>query len=385
MAVLGALACALVAGLGAPASADPVTTPATITGLPKRVELTVPSTNTWTQSKVVLRAGKSATIAATGEIYFGPDQLTHIPPNGIAWSQRCLDLGAVRHAPFPAPGLPCYSLIARVGNGKPQAVGASGEVHADVTGPVFLGLNDNYIPDNSGSYAATISVAADALATPVSSSNVSVPVKPIAIGAIVLLLVLALVWLNARRRPAFSLKSDLLIGRVRVRIGQTRVVERVGSDGKTAAFAVTRDDFGEHLPAERRERFAWRGLSFHAVRSRMPFGPAHVEVERLGQHVGGSSGVVRGKDGFMRGRVPKSLHPAWLFTLDNAAICDDDSLEGDLTVIVADGRFDSESAQLARSVQKLPGQIGSLVGARQTTVSTAARVPAASEQSGASG
>jgi hypothetical protein len=381
MAVLGAVALALVA---AQANADPVTTPATITGLPTRVQLTVPSTNTWTQSKVVLRAGKSATITATGDIYFGPDQLAQIAPDGIAWSQRCLDLGAVRHAPFPAPGLPCYSLIARVGNGKPQAVGASGEVHANATGPVFLGLNDNYIPDNSGSYAVTISVAADALATPPSSSSISIPIKPIAIVVIALLLLAALVWLNARRRPEFALKGDLSIGRVRVRVGPTQVVERVGADGQTSSFAVTREDFGEHLPAERRERFGWRGLSFHAVRSRVPFGPSHIEVERLGQHVGGSNGVARGKDGFLRGRVPKSLHPAWLFTLDSAATRDDDSVEGDLTVIIADGRFDTEADQLARSVQKLPSQLGGLLAARQSTVSTAERVPARSEQSGAS-
>ncbi len=293
-------------------------------------------------------------------------------PDGIAWGPQCLQLGAARQGAFPAVGLPCYSLVARVGNGKPQAVGASGEVRADITGPIYLGLNDNYINDNSGGYATTISVAADALAgNSDSSSSISIPFKLIGIVVLALLVVLALVLLSARRRADFALKPDLLIGRVRVRIGSSGEVERVAADASVTAFAVTRDDFGESLPNERRERFGWRGLSFAAVRSRVPFGPSYVEAERLGQHVGGSNGVVRGKDGFMRGRVPKSLHPAWLFTLDNAAVRVEGSVEGDLTIIASERRFDSDAAQLARSVQNLPAQLGGLVAARQSTVSTA--------------
>ncbi len=384
MAVLAALA--LVGAFATQAAAEPSTTPSTITGLPKRVSLVVPSTQTWTKSTVVLRAGKAATISASGDIFFGPDDLARIPPNGIAWSQRCVQLGAVRHAPFPAAGLPCYSLVARVGDGKPQAIGESGEVHADVTGPIYLGLNDNYINDNAGSYPVTISVAADALANDNdSSSSFSIPFTLIGIIVLVFLVLVGLGWLNARRRPDVALKDDLLIGRVRVRVGPKREVERVADDGSVSSFTVTRADFGDRLPGERRERFAWRGLSFVAVRSRVPFGRSHVEVERLGQHVGGSSGVLRGRDGFTRGRLPMSLHPAWLFTLDNAAGHDDGSVEGDLTMIVSDRRFESNASHLARSVHKLPGQLGGLAAASQSTVSTESRVtaPSAQEQANA--
>jgi hypothetical protein len=54
-------------------------------------------------------------------------------------------------AAFPAPDLPCWSLIARIGNGRPFEVGTSTLITATASGVLFLGINDDSVSGNSGS------------------------------------------------------------------------------------------------------------------------------------------------------------------------------------------------------------------------------------------
>jgi hypothetical protein len=54
--------------------------------------------------------------------------------------------------------LPCYSLIGRIGpHGRPFEVGSYKILIADSSGELFLGVNDNYYPDNTGKWVATLS------------------------------------------------------------------------------------------------------------------------------------------------------------------------------------------------------------------------------------
>src|SRR5262249_38237922 len=121
------------------------------------------------------------------------------------------------------------------------------------------------------------------------------------------------------------------------------------------------------LPAARHERFSFRGLNFLPVKSRMPFAPRYGEVRRVGQHVVGSEGVVKGNDRFLRGRVPLSLEPAWVFTLD-AAAAGTEFVEGDLTVITGETHFDDDAAAIARTLRKLGKRVDTLSAFRQNTV-----------------
>jgi hypothetical protein len=64
---------------------------------------------------------------------------------------------------FVAPGLPCWSLIGRIGqSGTIFEVGSSKSFVAASSGEVYLGVNDNYFGDNSGSWTASISITGNA-------------------------------------------------------------------------------------------------------------------------------------------------------------------------------------------------------------------------------
>jgi len=53
--------------------------------------------------------------------------------------------------------LPCWSLIARIGNGRPFEVGTSIEV-ATTTGRLYLGVNDDSFSSNAGIWAVKMKI-----------------------------------------------------------------------------------------------------------------------------------------------------------------------------------------------------------------------------------
>jgi hypothetical protein len=58
---------------------------------------------------------------------------------------------------FPVPRFPCWSLFGQIGpHGKPFAVGSYKRLIADSSGQLFLGVNDEYYPDNTGKWVATL-------------------------------------------------------------------------------------------------------------------------------------------------------------------------------------------------------------------------------------
>jgi hypothetical protein len=354
---LGALAL-VVLGAGGPAGAAGAPHPI------RTVRTVISSTQTWTDTKVTLDEGQIVRVEATGFAHFGADPIAEVKPNGLAWGRECFKLAPTR-ADFPAPGLRCWSLIATVGNSEPQEVGALGTVKAKADGKLFLGVNDNYLNDNHGVWPVTISLYASPkqhfVATAPTTSQRSW-LLPIALTLAVILAVIAAVRVGRRRwktrklrGPAFRHTTGMLVGQARVRVGPSGAVERVGRDGETTPFVPDRADFVDHMPGERRARFSWRGLNFMTVRSRIPFVPAHGEVQRVGQHAAGSKGVIKGRDGFTRARLPLSLDPAWVFTLDTAASTSgaQGSIEGDLTMLGSESRFDADVAKLSRSLPRV--------------------------------
>ena len=68
---------------------------------------------------------------------------------------------------FLAPGLPCWSLIAKIGqSGSIFEVGLSKTFQASASGQLYLGVNDDYFGDNSGSWTAVITTGSAIPATP---------------------------------------------------------------------------------------------------------------------------------------------------------------------------------------------------------------------------
>ena len=59
---------------------------------------------------------------------------------------------------FPLGSRPCWSLIGNIGGGAPFYVGTNTSFTASTGGVLSLGINDNNLPDNSGSWTATVTV-----------------------------------------------------------------------------------------------------------------------------------------------------------------------------------------------------------------------------------
>ena len=97
-------------------------------------------------------------ITASGQILIGPANSER--PAG---DPSCTPATTfpTQSAQFPAPGLPCWSLIARVGSGAPLEVGAATQITA-TSGGLYLGVNASTFPANAGSWAAAITVSGPA-------------------------------------------------------------------------------------------------------------------------------------------------------------------------------------------------------------------------------
>jgi hypothetical protein len=151
LAAMSLVACLLAAcgggGGGSTPSAPPAPVPITSINL----------TSAWNDSNVALTAGETVTITASGTFNSGLCAATlphcNTSPSGDPWA-TCSN---VPPPAFIAPGLPCYSLVGKIGaTGTPFEVGTSLQFTAATAGELYLSVNDNYFPDNSGSWTVNI-------------------------------------------------------------------------------------------------------------------------------------------------------------------------------------------------------------------------------------
>ncbi len=114
------------------------------------VSVNIPATQPYTDTGIDITVGSSLSITASGVIFITPSDTGHTP----AGSPSCIATSG-----FNAPGLTCWSLIAKIGaNGKPFEVGTSTGLSVATSGRLFLGVNDNVFSDNSGSWTASVTV-----------------------------------------------------------------------------------------------------------------------------------------------------------------------------------------------------------------------------------
>ena len=203
---LGAL---LLAGAGIVALACPASAatrheaPAAASAVP----VTVSVTETFTDTGLKVRSGATITIHAAGQVQYRSRHVRKASPAGIPWGKSCRDIAnQASSAPFPAPGLPCWSLIGKIGSGKPFEVGRAKTFVASADGALLLGINDNYLPDNAGSWVVSV---AGAGALPTKSSGGSSLVVPLIALVVGLALVALLIWwvVSRRRKPAGPAKA----------------------------------------------------------------------------------------------------------------------------------------------------------------------------------
>lgn len=112
-------------------------------------EVRVPANQPWTQTGVSVRQGDRLMFSASGQIALSttPDDIA-----GPAGAH------SGRKAPgAPVPGNSAGTLIARVGNARPFAIG---DITTPITMPsggvLFLGINDDGFNDNSGEFVVRI-------------------------------------------------------------------------------------------------------------------------------------------------------------------------------------------------------------------------------------
>ena len=116
-------------------------------GLRER-DVSVDSSVAWKDTGVDVRAGQTVYFSATGRVRWGPGRQDG--PSGE------------NHSPYnaqrPIPGRPAAALIGRVGEAEEYFfIGdEKGAIRMRSSGRLYLGVNDDYLKDNSGSFRVTV-------------------------------------------------------------------------------------------------------------------------------------------------------------------------------------------------------------------------------------
>ncbi len=116
-------------------------------GLRER-EVQVLGADAWTRTNVELRAGQEVWFDSRGEVRWGPGR-----KDGPAGES-----GSPRNPARPIPSRPGAALIGKIGeSGDPFFIGIErGPIQIRGRGMLFLGLNDDYLQDNTGAFRVTV-------------------------------------------------------------------------------------------------------------------------------------------------------------------------------------------------------------------------------------
>ncbi|HUS07649.1 MAG TPA: hypothetical protein VMZ52_15190 [Bryobacteraceae bacterium] len=120
------------------------------------ITVNIPANQAWTNTGIHLNAGDTVRIDARGEIEAVPPtdmraQFHRVPPSGRP----------ERQSNKPQPDMPTLVLLARIGDGPVLEAGAHAQFQAggqNGTGELLLGINDDFVADNTGSWTAQVTV-----------------------------------------------------------------------------------------------------------------------------------------------------------------------------------------------------------------------------------
>jgi hypothetical protein len=116
-------------------------------GLHER-DVSVDSWVPWIDTGIEVRAGQDVYFSATGRVRWGPGRQDG--PEG--------EHGSPRNENRPIPSRPAAALIGRVGDSKDYFfIGDDqGAIRVRTSGRLFLGVNDDFLKDNTGSFRVTV-------------------------------------------------------------------------------------------------------------------------------------------------------------------------------------------------------------------------------------
>ncbi len=101
----------------------------------------------WTDSGLTVNQGDRIMIQASGQIAYGQSAGQTAGPEG----------GTERRGNYPDPNVPVGTLLGKIGNSAPFAIGSQNQpVTMPASGRLLLGVNDNELGDNSGFFLAVI-------------------------------------------------------------------------------------------------------------------------------------------------------------------------------------------------------------------------------------
>jgi DNA-binding winged helix-turn-helix (wHTH) protein len=117
---------------------------------PDATAVYVPGNSGWLDTGEDVTAGSPLKLVGCGQVSINT---AGGPAMRVVGDNTCRGTLA---ALMPAPELPCFALIGRIGDGKPFLVGSSVNEIAEASGRLFLGVNDDNVTDNSGGFRVTV-------------------------------------------------------------------------------------------------------------------------------------------------------------------------------------------------------------------------------------
>jgi hypothetical protein len=109
----------------------------------------VPSNVAWTNTGLQVARGQWLRFEPSGEVrlsFNGDDVATAAGAKSFRFAARA-----------PIPTIPVGALIGRVNDGKPFSIGDTTQAfQMPANGTLFLGVNDDHVPDNSGNYVVKV-------------------------------------------------------------------------------------------------------------------------------------------------------------------------------------------------------------------------------------
>jgi Ca2+-binding EF-hand superfamily protein len=112
--------------------------------------VSVDSSVRWTDTGITVRQGDTLTFDSEGQI--------RLSDNGNDFANAGGSSSGRRAANAPVASAPAGGLIARIGNGQAIYVGDRRALRAPASGRLYLGVNDDHLGDNQGTYRVTVDV-----------------------------------------------------------------------------------------------------------------------------------------------------------------------------------------------------------------------------------
>lgn len=110
----------------------------------------VDSKQRWTDVGLDVRRGDVLTFSSSGEIQMSDNATDTATPAGSRQGRRAPDA--------PILNQPAGALLARIGGYGPMLVGDRRTITAPVAGRLYLGVNDDHLPDNRGAFTVTVGI-----------------------------------------------------------------------------------------------------------------------------------------------------------------------------------------------------------------------------------